>query len=120
MTIFDILHDLYYTPENNAAFSSVRRLYIEGKKQIPNLKLSDVHEFLNKQFSYTLHKPVRHNFPRNKVLASRPYEHWQADLVDMRAYVKDNEGYNYILMIIDVFSKVLQAFPLKTKGAQCM
>jgi len=118
--IYDILHDIYYDPSNNAAFSSIDRLYKEARKRIPNIKLSTVKDFLNKQFSYTLHKPVRHNFKRNRVLASRPNEHWQADLVDMQAYSKDNDGYKYILMIIDVFSKMLQAIPLKTKNANEM
>jgi len=116
--IYKALHDIYYNPSNNASFSSVNRLYNEAKKEVPNITINTVKQFLDKQFSYTLHKPVRHNFERNRVLASRPNQHWQADLVDMRAYAKENDGYNYILMIIDVFSKILQAFPLKSKNAE--
>ena len=39
----------------------------------------------------------------------------QDDLVDMRQFSKDNQGYNYILTFIDVFTKEARAAPLKTK-----
>ena len=40
-------------------------------------------------------------------------DQWQADLVDMRHY-KD-QGYQYILTVIDVFSKYAWAIPIKRK-----
>ena len=38
-----------------------------------------------------------------------------ADLVDMQSFSKNNKGFKYILIIIDVFSKYGWAIPLKTK-----
>jgi hypothetical protein len=43
---------------------------------------------------------------------------WQADLCDMRHLSKKNDGFNYILTIVDIFSKFAWAVPLKDKGAQ--
>ena len=64
-----------------------------------------------------LHKPVRHNFPKRYVFV-RDMDHiWGADLVDMKSFAKDNDGFKYILMIIDVFSKYGWAVPLKFKSA---
>jgi len=40
---------------------------------------------------------------------------WAADLIDLRSNSKDNGGYKYVLMVIDVFSKYGWAVPLKTK-----
>ena len=40
---------------------------------------------------------------------------WAADLVDMQAFSKDNDGVRYILSVIDVFSKYGWMIPLKTK-----
>ena len=40
---------------------------------------------------------------------------WAADLVDMQSFAKNNKGFKYILMIIDLFSKYGWAFPMKTK-----
>ena len=43
---------------------------------------------------------------------------WAADLVDMQHYSNLNEGYNYILMVIDVFSKFGLITPLKDKKGE--
>lgn len=40
---------------------------------------------------------------------------WQADLVDMRAYSRVNAGNQYILTVIDTFSKCGWAEAIKTK-----
>lgn len=41
---------------------------------------------------------------------------WQTDIVDMSSLANKNSNYKYILTIIDVFSKIGFAFPLKTKS----
>ena len=42
---------------------------------------------------------------------------WQADLADFQNISKYNNGYNYILICIDVFSKFLMVEKLKNKNA---
>ena len=68
-----------------------------------------------KQDAYTLHKPVRQNFKRNHVLVGGIDEQWQMDLADMQSLKKYNDGYRYLLVCIDVFSKYAWVIPLKTK-----
>ena len=48
-------------------------------------------------------------------MVSGPNETWSADLIDMREFSKDNKGYNYLLNVIDIFSKYAWSIPLKTK-----
>ena len=62
-----------------------------------------------------LHKPLRRKFKNRRVFVSGVDAIWTADLVDMQSFSKNNEGYKYIFMTIDVFSKYGWAFPLKTK-----
>ena len=62
-----------------------------------------------------LHKPVRRKFRKRVVFAKDVDSIWAADLVDMQYYARTNQGYKYILMVIDVFSKYGWAIPLKTK-----
>ena len=38
-----------------------------------------------------------------------------ADLIDLRSHSKVNDGFKYILMVIDVFSKFGWAVPIKSK-----
>lgn len=64
-----------------------------------------------------LHKPVRKNFLRRHVIMRGIDETWQADLVDMSAYSKENQGNTFLLTVIDTFSKFAWAVPLKTKNA---
>ena len=42
-------------------------------------------------------------------------EQWQMDLADMQSMQKFNEGYHYLLVCIDVFSKYAWVVPLKNK-----
>ena len=62
-----------------------------------------------------LHKPVRRNFKRRRVLVSGINKIWATDLADMQAFSKFNRGIKYLLAIIDVFSKYGYLIPLKDK-----
>ena len=42
---------------------------------------------------------------------------WQADLADMQCLSKNNDGYKYLLTVIDCFSKYAWAIPIKEKSA---
>ena len=74
-------------------------------------------DFLSEQDAYTLHKPARIHFPRNRVFVTSPLKQFQADLCDMQALAEYNDGYNYLLTVIDVFSKKAYARALKRKTA---
>lgn len=63
-----------------------------------------------------LHASARRNFPRRRVIVHGYDDLWQADLVDIRSHKRLNRGYQYILTIIDVFSKYAWAVPLKSKS----
>lgn len=87
------------------------------KKQTKSSKFQ-VKKWLEKQQTYTLHKPCRKVFPRNKVLVSTIDEQWQMDLADLSAINEYNEGYKYLLNCIDIFSKYAWSIPVKTKSGE--
>lgn len=62
-----------------------------------------------------LHRNARRNFPRRSYVMRGINDTFQADLVEMIPFAKQNKGYNYILMVIDVFSKRAWAKKLKNK-----
>lgn len=68
-----------------------------------------------KQLVDELHKPARRNFKRRVVILEGINDLWQADLVEMGEYSSDNNGYRYLLTVIDAFSKYAWAYPIKTK-----
>ena len=53
-----------------------------------------------------------------KVMTYRINDIWSADIVDMQALEKFNDGYKYILTVIDIFSRFSWAIPQKTKTAK--
>jgi len=110
-----LLRYIYFDPSSPAAFAGSRAVLREAKKVRPDIKHGDIMNFLERQTAYQLHKPARHNFPRNQMLAVGIDSHWQADLCDLQKIAKYNDGFKYILTIIDVLSKHGWAIPIKNK-----
>ena len=113
-----LLSSIYYNTKNSASFSSSKNLFEEARKKLPSITLKDVKKWLSGQITYTLHKPVQRNFKRNKIIVKRIDEQWEADLVDMREFSMQNNGYKYILTIIDSFSKYAFVRPIKAKTGE--
>lgn len=62
-----------------------------------------------------LHRPARRKYPRRRVITRGRDELWQADLVEMIPYARSNNGYKYLLTVIDVYSKFAFAEPVRAK-----
>jgi IS30 family transposase len=62
-----------------------------------------------------LHKPVRKIKNFRKVISRYKNNIWSLDLVEMIQFKDVNKGYNYILVIVDVYSRYCWAIPLKNK-----
>lgn len=78
---------------------------MERLKKATKQSKQQVTDFLQGQDSYTLHKRARRKFPRNLTYADTIDDCWQADLADFSAIKNDNQGCNFILCVVDVFSK---------------
>lgn len=65
-----------------------------------------------------LHKPARVHYPRRRTLLKGIDDLWQADLIEMIPYTRQNNGNKYILAVIDCFSKFAWVEPVKLKSAQ--
>ncbi len=50
-------------------------------------------------------RPVIVKFKRRKIFVKGIDDVWQADLLILDAFSKENEGYKYILVTINCFSK---------------
>ena len=119
----DSLHflaDYYLDTKSPVAFTSPLALYREAKKHYPSLTFCQVKTWLQSKDTYTLHKPVRYNFPRNRVIVTEYDGQWQADLVDISSLARFNKGYKFLLTCIDVFSKFARVVPLKNKTGESL
>ena len=112
----DYLSKVYYAPQNAGSFSGPDKLsrYVkrDGKYVISKYK---IRKWLQRQEAYSLQRPVRRNFRRNKIMVTGIDDQWSADLMDMVKFAKYNKGYMYVLIVIDVLSKYLWMRPLKDK-----
>ena len=114
----DFLSDYYFNTKSPVAFTSPLALYREAKKRYPSLTFRQVKTWLQSKDTYTLHKPVRYNFPRNRAIVTGIDDQWQADLVDISSLARFNRGYKFLLTCIDVFSKFAWVVPLKSKTGE--
>ena len=108
-----LLEKLYYELDRPSALGGVDKLYRAARRY--GVTRSQVLEWLQLQPGYTLHKPARKHFRRNRVIVFGIDSQWQADLVDLQSLSQWNRGYKYLLTCIDVLSKFAWVVPLKTK-----
>ena len=60
-----------------------------------------------------MHKPIIRKFEKRKVYSSFKDNIWGADLADMQLISKFNEGFRFLLCVIDIFSKCAWVVPLR-------
>ena len=106
---------IYYDPKHPASYGSVQNL-----AQATGSTVKEAREWLQSQDTYTLHKPIRKRFPRNKILVSGIDDQWEADLIDVQSIQSENDSHKYILTVIDSLSKYAWGIPLKDKTADTM
>jgi hypothetical protein len=76
----------------------------EGKYKIG---LRRIKQFLSDLDSYLLQKRVQRKFKRRHIVADTIGTTWDGDLQDVRNISKFNQGFQYILVLQDVFSRYL-------------
>lgn len=72
---------------------------------------------LRRGLAEELHRPARRRYPTKRVVIKGVLDDlWQADLVDMQSF--EDNGYRYILTVIDAGSKRAWAEPLRSKRGE--
>lgn len=111
----DKLDIIYHDVKDSGGYAGVLALYRSAREKGLNISLKVVKEYLKRQDAYTLHKPARVHFRRNRTITYGKNELFQGDLIDMQNVAKHNSGYRYVLAVIDVFSKMAFVEPIKDK-----
>jgi hypothetical protein len=111
------LKEIYNDPKDIGSFGGVERLLASVRARGINVTREQVLEFLKGEDTYTLHKPARKHFKRNKIIVNDIDKQWQADLAEMQDIARDNDGIRYLLTVIDCFSKYAWVIPVKKKDS---
>ena len=98
-------------------YPSKQKLYALTKLEGVKATLKEVQQFLDKQnaqqiFSRKIKQKAGH------IVSFQPDERFQMDLVDMSNFSMKNQGYNWILMLVDVFNRKLYAYLLPNKNTE--
>ena len=111
------LKELYRDPDFGGSLGGRKRFYKAAKKIYPGVTQKDIDEYLKTDDGYTLHKPVKKPKSFRRVYTKRIGYLYQIDLVDMSELKAYNEGYCWIIVCIDTFSKKVWCFKTKNKTA---
>ena len=71
-------------------------------------------------YSCNRHAPLSSNPGIIPIRAFFPFERIQLDMVDLKEYEDFNDGYKFILNVIDCFSKYVFSVPLRQKSADAV
>ena len=112
------LNQLFYTPSEPGSYTSARKLYKAAKERNGDIKLTTVSDWLSKNEIQNLHRYVQQNFKRSKVYTKGLRDMMEIDLMDVSNIAEFNDDINYLLVLIDAFSRELWVHPQKTKSAK--
>ena len=105
------MESIYYSPRKVGSLGGVKPLALAVKEDFGKTQA-----WLSTQRAYSLHKPARRRMDIYRKYRTSFYMYQlQADLVEMRKTASKNINYNYILTVIDLFSRYAWAIPIKRK-----
>src|ERR1700755_352824 len=107
----EVVEKYYYDVSFPHSYGGLTRF----ASQFSQVNKKDLKEYLAGEDAYTLHMPARKKFKSRKTEVYDIDHTWQLDLTDMIKYSSYNDGYRYILFVIDVHSRYLWLKPLKDK-----
>ena len=105
----------YTTPGHPVAFSAPKR--VANHFRISLAKAKEILEHLD---PYRLHREYHKPTEYNPIYVHERRDQVQADLIDVSRLKLYNDSVCFLLVLIDVMTKKLWVYPLKTKSARSM
>jgi hypothetical protein len=106
------LHDLW----TSHGFPAGKRLCDIAKKKGISVTAKAADEFVKSQEVHQLHAKAPKPAVDHPITTSAPQVEFNMDLLDMSKYSKANGGHNWILLVLDVFSRKAFAESIKSKS----
>ena len=115
----DYLRRIYYDPSHPASYEGEKALYkaVRREKKF-NISHKQIRNWLQNQDAYSLNKSVKRNFQHGCVIVSSIDDQWDADLASFAYDADANDGYRYLLVVIDIFSRYGWIEPIKDKSSK--
>ena len=109
--------DIFDLPEiyKNNFYPGAEKLHKLALEKYPTIKRKDVNTFLKNQAEVQVVTQTKERKNQGHMIALLPNEIWEMDIYVMDRYEKQNDGYSYILAVVDVFTRKAFAEPMKKK-----
>ena len=117
------LNKNYLDPSHEIGFTSIDKIYKYIRDHTKyDISKQEIKRVLETFDFYTRHRPLKRNFTRAKIIPHTLDYSWGCDLIDFSKppFPAKNKQIKYIAVMIDIFSKFLWCYPLKTKSAKSM
>ncbi len=103
-----------YWKKNN--YVGLSKLWEITKQNNTPISYTALQDFFKNNRTTQLHKKTYKNPKKHIpfVIGNNDFD-WQADLLDMSKHSRSNQGYKWILIVIDIFNRKAWARPLKNK-----
>ena len=112
----EYLSSIYYSVGHPGSYTGPETLYkvvsAEGKFKIGRHR---IRSWLQSQEAYSLIRGARRKYTRSRVIVAGIDSQRDMDLMDMLSLAKQNDGYKYVLVAIDIFSRFAHCQPVKSK-----
>jgi hypothetical protein len=115
------LKSIYYKISSPASFTSAGKIWahIKSRSDRPRgLNLKKIRKWIEMQDTYAVHKHAPSKFKREPIVVSGINELWESDIIDLHMISDSNDGFKYINLTYDVFSKFVWLRPMKSRKAE--
>lgn len=113
--------DIFTNISHPASFSHPEKVlrYVRQEEGMERTRLETVKRALSQIPSYSRFKPLTNKYPRMTTRSDDVDERWQLDLMNVISFhPESNDGFKYLLVIMDVFSRKLALVPLYDKSSK--
>ena len=104
-----VIRQVYY--DVDTGFGSINETYQNAKKILNTITYNDVKDFLERQKSRQFKKYSSFN----SYVARKPLQELQIDIGDFTKSADVNDGFRYMFLAVDIFSKYIHCVPVKDK-----
>src|SRR5690348_14803397 len=110
----EIIRREFYDPQNGLI--SARNLYKKLKPDNPKLTLKLITEFIKNQATHQIHTAKKISLNEYHQIKAPTLGEFQLDILDLSNYARHNNGFRYILVVVDIYSRYSFVHSLKTKA----
>jgi len=104
-----IIRQVYY--DTDTGFGSIAETHRDSKKILNTITYNDVKDFLERQKS----RQTKGYRGFNSYVAHEPLQEIQIDIADFTAFGALNDGFRYLLVAVDIFTKKAYGVAIKDK-----